>query len=307
VLRKMTWNGKIERLRALNHIVESILYARWFNLLKDSLIILTVIVLLLAPIIYITSYVVIDWWEINYNVFSHPIIYSTRWGILWESLLLSFKLAFYATLIDVIIGVPIALVLQSSSMPGRRVLDTLVNIPLATPTSALGFATLIFWGTRAGIGGLLGLTTGVFTLDELIGGDMLGIPPLLLLAHVSFTFPYVVRSVSAVLEGIDPSYAEVAQTLGAKSFTRFRTVMLPLMAPGVFAGSILAFTRSLGETGASIIVAGVFTTAPILVVEWKAELLIAPAALLSAILVSMACVSIFVFRKLMGAAFTRAI
>ncbi|MEM2155727.1 MAG: ABC transporter permease subunit, partial [Candidatus Jordarchaeales archaeon] len=219
----------------------------------------------------------------------------------------SFKLAFYATLIDVIIGVPIALILQNSSVPGRRVLDTLINIPLATPTSALGFATLIFWGTRSGIGGLLGLTTGVFKLDETIGGGVMGIPPLLLLAHVSFTFPYVVRSVSAVLEGIDPSYAEAAQTLGARSFTRFRTITLPLMAPGIFAGAILAFTRSLGETGASMIVAGVFTTAPILIVEWKAELLIAPAAFLSAILVSIACISIFVFRKLMGAAFARAI
>lgn len=192
-------------------------------------------------------------------------------------------------------------------MPGRRVLDTLINIPLATPTSALGFATLIFWGTRSGIGGFLGLTTGVFKLDETIGGGIMGIPPLLLLAHISFTFPYVVRSVSAVLEGIDPSYAEAAQTLGARSFTRFRTITLPLMAPGIFAGAILAFTRSLGETGASIIVAGVFTTSPILIVEWKAELLIAPAAFLSAILVSIACVSIFVFRKLMGAAFARAI
>jgi len=291
----------------LSYVAESVFSAKWFTLLKDSLILLTIFVLLLAPIIYITGYVVVDWWEINYNVFSNPVIYSTRWTILLESLLLSFKLAFYATLIDVIIGVPIALILQNSSVPGRRVLDTLINIPLATPTSALGFATLIFWGTRSGIGGLLGLTTGVFKLDETIGGGVMGIPPLLLLAHVSFTFPYVVRSVSAVLEGIDPSYAEAAQTLGARSFTRFRTITLPLMAPGIFAGAILAFTRSLGETGASMIVAGVFTTAPILIVEWKAELLIAPAAFLSAILVSIACISIFVFRKLMGAAFARAI
>ncbi|MBS7287520.1 MAG: ABC transporter permease [Candidatus Freyarchaeota archaeon] len=304
----MAENVKSEHLSvALSHMMKNILYAKWFTLLKDSLILLAIFVLLLAPIIYLAGYVMFDWWEINYNVFSHPIIYSTRWDMLKESLFLSFKLAFYATLFDVVIGVPVAFVLQNRDVPGRRILDTLVNIPLATPTSALGFATLIFWGSRAGVGGLLGLTTGVFKLDDLIGEGVLGIPPLLLLAHISFTFPYIVRSVSAVLEGIDPSYVEAAQTLGAKSFTRFRTITLPLMAPGVFAGSILAFTRSLGETGASIIVAGVFTTAPILVVEWKAGLLIAPAAFLSVILVATACVSIIAFRRIMGVAFARAI
>ncbi|MHA1711605.1 MAG: ABC transporter permease subunit [Candidatus Freyarchaeota archaeon] len=291
---------------ATYHALESVFSARWFLLLRDSLIILAIIVLLLAPILYLGKYAITDWWEIDFNVFNHPVIHSTRWEAIKNSLILSFKLALYATLIDVALGIPVAIALQKD-IPGRRILDTLVNVPLATPTSALGFATLIFWGTRAGIGGILGLQTGLFSLDELVGGNIFGFPPLLLLAHVSFTFPYIVRSVSAVLEGIDVTYSEAAQTLGAKSFTRFRTVTLPLMAPGVFAGAILAFTRSLGETGASIIVAGVFVTAPILVVEWKAEVLIASAAFLSMILVVLACISIFVFRKLMGAAFARAL
>ncbi len=299
-------DGERQKL-VLSHAMKNIIYAKWFAILKDSIIVLAIFVILLAPIIYLAGYVVKDWWEIEFNVFSHPIIHSTRWEMLKESLILSFKLAFYATLADVALGVPIAFVLQRKDAPGQRILDALVNIPLATPTSALGFATLIFWGTQAGVGGLLGRSTGIFSLDELVGGNILGVPPLLLLAHVSFTFPYVVRSVSAILEGIDPSYNEAAQTLGAKSFTRFVTVTLPLIMPGIFAGAILAFTRSLGETGASIIVAGVFTTASILVVEWKTQFLIVPAAFLSVILVSLASISIFIFRKLMGAAFMRAI
>lgn len=290
----------------VERLTNKILYAKWFTILKDSLILLAIIVLLLAPILHLASYIITDWWEVDYNVFNHPVLHATRWEMLKESLILSFKLAFYATIVDIIIGTPVAFILQKD-IPGRRFLDTLVNIPLATPTSALGFATLIFWGTREGISGFFGSNAGMFSLDQVIGGDVLGIPPLLLLAHVSFTFPYIVRTLSAVLESIDPAYSEAAQTLGAKSFTRFRTITLPLMAPGVFAGSVLAFTRSLGETGATIVVAGVFTTAPILVVEWKAGLLIAPAAFLSIILVGIACVSIFVFRKLMGAAFARAV
>jgi ABC-type sulfate transport system permease component len=87
------------------------------------------------------------------------------------------------------------------------------------------------------------------------------------MAHVAFTYPLVVRNVAGAIEEIDPSYEETARTLGAKPIQAFRRVLYPMIKSSILAGSIMAFTRSLGETGATQAVVSEALTAPVYIVE----------------------------------------
>lgn len=90
----------------------------------------------------------------------------------------------------------------------------------------------------------------------------------LILAHVAFTYPLVVRNVAGAVEEIDPSFEETARTLGARPVQSFRRVLYPLIRGSILAGAIMAFTRSLGETGATQAILGNNApTAPVYIVS----------------------------------------
>ncbi|MFX1428144.1 MAG: ABC transporter permease, partial [Promethearchaeota archaeon] len=154
---------------------------------------------------------------------------------------------------------------------GKKILNALVDLPMAVPTSALGFSILLFWG-------LFGVEPGF---------------SLIILGHIIFTFPYIVRNMKIVLEKVDTLYEDAARTLGAPGFTVFRTITLPMMKEGVIAGSILAFTRSLGETGATIIISGLVETAPIMIVGFRRQLELPSASLLAGILIAISLILLF--------------
>jgi thiamine transport system permease protein len=94
---------------------------------------------------------------------------------------------------------------------------------------------------------------------------------LIILAHVAFTYPLVVRNVAGAVEEIDVSYEETARTLGAKPFQAFRRILYPLVKSSILAGSIMAFTRSLGETGATLAVVSNAKTVPVYIVDLVKE------------------------------------
>ncbi len=171
-------------------------------------------------------------------------------GAMQEALLTSFGIAFAVTAIDVVFGVPLAWLLARKRFPFREVVDALVDLPLIIPTSALGLSIALFWGSS----GLGILSPGL---------------AMIIVLHVAFTFSYVVRTTQAAILEIDPDVARAAGTLGASPFLAFRSIWLPLLRAGIVSGAILAFTRSLGETGATMIVAGAFNTVPILTVYFK--------------------------------------
>jgi thiamine transport system permease protein len=114
------------------------------------------------------------------------------------------------------------------------------------PTAALGYSLGVFWKGVPGIGSL----------------DFF----LIIMAHVAFTYPLVVRNVAGAVEEIDPSYEETARTLGAKPIQAFRRVLYPMIKSSILAGAIMAFTRSLGETGATLAVVANANTAPVYIV-----------------------------------------
>ncbi|HIJ00355.1 MAG TPA: ABC transporter permease subunit [Candidatus Methanomethylophilaceae archaeon] len=124
--------------------------------------------------------------------------------------------------------------------------DSLVNVPLIVPTTALGYSLALFWG----------------------GQDIItNVTVLVIFAHIAFTYPLVVRNVAGAVMEVDPSYEEAARTLGAKPFATFRTVLFPIVRSSVLAGAILAFTRSLGETGATFAVNPDANTMPVYIVN----------------------------------------
>jgi len=170
------------------------------------------------------------------------------WSVYWQSIGLSYVIALVATCLNVVAGLPMS-ILIARKQGGRVVsgiLDTLVNIPIVVPSIALGVSIGVFWG-------------GVTGVSEFL---------LLVFAHASITYTYFVRSMIAAVESIPVEVEDVARTLGAKPFMIFRRLTVPLSKYALLAGAIMAFTRSVDETGATLAVAKRFTTAPVLMVDW---------------------------------------
>ncbi len=188
---------------------------------------------------------------------SSMFVYSSQGGLLGFiskitspaalfSLKFSLIVAFSATLCNVAIGTIVAHVLTKYDFPGKKALDAFVDLPIAVPTAVAGFTLLLLYGP-AGLFGKYFSERGITLMFAFPG---------ILLAHIFITFPFVVRSVSAVLERLEKKYEEVARTLGASGFQTFIYVTLPSIKDGLLAGSILTFARSLGEFGATIMVSG---------------------------------------------------
>lgn len=183
------------------------------------------------------------------DTLSNAISGSGIWGEYWQSLITSYVLAIIVTLLNVIIGLPMAIIVARKRL-GKvpsTILDLLINIPLIVPSIALGVSLAIFWKEN-------------FTL----------IPEMLLLifAHLAITYPYFVRSMSAAIERISIDLEEAARTLGAKPFNVFRTIILPLTKYSLLSGAIIVFTRSISETGATLAVVTTLRTAPVVIVDW---------------------------------------
>lgn len=173
---------------------------------------------------------------------------SGIWGEYWQSLFLSYLVGATATILDVMLGLPVAIVIARRKLGAlpSAILDILVNIPLIVPSIALGVSLAIFWKNFAFVPELL----------------------LLIFAHVAITYPYFVRSMSAAVERISSDMEEASRTLGAKPLGVFRTIILPLTKYSILSGAVMVFTRSLSETGATVAVVTTLRTAPVVLVDW---------------------------------------
>ena len=207
-----------------------------------------------------------------------------------KAILASIEIGLLVTFINLIFGVPLAWIIAKSKSRLSKLVDNLIDLSLVIPTAALGFSVYLYWGTKFGIAKLLGLEGGIFSLG----------PILIILLHVVFTLPYMIRSIAASIVKIDPTYEKAAETLGAGPFTIFRSIYLPLFKDGVITGSILSFTRSLSETGATIMVAGAFMTAPVLIVGLKQAGQVPQAAGVSIVMILSAIAILFLSKLFLG-------
>jgi len=165
----------------------------------------------------------------------------------WAALRLSATVAFWCAAAVVLPGTLCAWLLARKQFVGKGLLDILLHLPLVLPPVAVGYLLLILFGTHGPIGGWLQHAFHieiVFTWKAAV------------LASAVVSFPLMLRSARISIELVDRRLEEAARTLGASSLRTLLTITLPLSLPGIFAGMVLAFARSLGEFGATIIVAG---------------------------------------------------
>ncbi|WP_067702465.1 MULTISPECIES: molybdate ABC transporter permease subunit [unclassified Erwinia] len=161
----------------------------------------------------------------------------------WQAVALSLKVSSVAVLFSLPFGILMAWILVRCRFPGKALLDSLIHLPLVLPPVVVGYLLLIGFGRRGVIGAALYDWFG-FTFAFSWRGAAL--------ASAVVAFPLMVRAIRLSLEGVDAGLEMAARTLGAGRWRVFFTITLPLTLPGVIAGTVLAFARSLGEFGATI-------------------------------------------------------
>jgi len=175
-----------------------------------------------------------------------------------EVLRLSLKIAGWAVLCSLPFAVGISFLLSRRRFPGRFLLDGIVHLPLVIPPVAVGYILLLVLGRQGVVGGWLYDVFGVTLVFSWQGSSV---------AAAVMAFPLMVRAIRLSLDSVDQKIEAAAQTLGASPLRVFLTITLPLIAPGILTGTVLAFARALGEFGATITfvsnIAGETRTLPI--------------------------------------------
>lgn len=161
----------------------------------------------------------------------------------WQAVSLSLRVAFWATVLSLPIGIFTAYALARWSFVGKQVLNGIVHLPLVLPPVVTGYLLLLTFGRRGPVGAFLEQTFGIVVAFRWTGA---------VLAAAIMAFPLMVRAIRLSIEAVDPKLEEAASTLGASRAWVFMTVTLPLILPGILAGSILAFAKAMGEFGATI-------------------------------------------------------
>jgi molybdate transport system permease protein len=164
----------------------------------------------------------------------------------WGIARFTVTMALLATVLLLPPAIAVGWVLARREFRGKALLETLVSLPLVLPPVASGLVLLWLFGRRSPVGRAL----------DAAGIEVIFTWKAVVIAMMVISFPLVVRSVRAGIEGVDRRYEQLAATLGAGPFRILRTITLPLASRGIIAGSILGFSRALGEFGATILVAG---------------------------------------------------
>ena len=161
----------------------------------------------------------------------------------WAAVRLSLLVATTATVVSLPFGVAVAWLLARRQFWGKSLIDTLVHLPLIMPPVVTGYLLLLTFGRRTPIGAFLADEFGIVFSFRWTGAA---------LACAIMGFPLMVRAIRLSIEAVDARLEAAAGTLGANPLQVFATITLPLCLPGVIAGAILCFAKSMGEFGATI-------------------------------------------------------
>ena len=183
----------------------------------------------------------------------------------YEAIGLSVKVAVTATLLSIPLGFLLSYILTYGVFRGKLLFEVLINLPLTLPPVVIGYFLLILLGRHGWLGGVL----------EAAGIRIIFTWKAAVIASAVVGFPLLVRSIRIGMESIDRQLIHASRTLGAHWYDTLFTIILPLSTRGIIAGSSLMFARSLGEFGATIIVAGnipgVTQTIPLAIYEYAAS------------------------------------
>ncbi|MBW3625490.1 MAG: sulfate ABC transporter permease subunit CysT [Armatimonadetes bacterium] len=164
----------------------------------------------------------------------------------WDAVRLTLVCAVGIALINAAVGTMVAWTLVRFQFPGKMFLSLLIDLPFAVPTVVTGLMIVMLYGPQT--------TLGIFFAEY--GIRILFAQPGIWIALLFVTLPFVIRTVQPVLMELDPEVEQAAWTLGAGGWLTFRRVTLPVLFPAILTGSILSFTRALGEFGSVVLVAG---------------------------------------------------
>lgn len=165
----------------------------------------------------------------------------------WVPLLLTLKVAGWATALNLLLGVGVGFALARLRFPGRELLDALLTLPMVMPPTVLGYYLLVLIGRNGPLGAWLQAEFGINLIFTWQGA---------VIAATIVAFPLVFKSARAAFEGVDPQLEQAARVLGLSELAVFFRVTLPLAWRGILAGLLLAFARATGEFGATLMVAG---------------------------------------------------
>jgi sulfate transport system permease protein len=212
----------------------------------------------------------------------------------WAAIRLTLITSAAAALINAIMGTALAWVLVRYRMPGRRILSSVVDLPMAIPTLVTGVMIVTLYGPNGSVGRVL----------ERLGIQVVFTPLGILLALCVVTLPLVVRSVQPVLQELDIAEEEAAATLGATPWVSFRRVVVPAIRAAVVGGTLLTFARCLGEFGSVVLVAGnrpgETLTAPVFIFNLANQFRAEEAAAVATMMFAISFVLVMVTTRLLG-------
>jgi molybdate transport system permease protein len=165
----------------------------------------------------------------------------------WQAVRLSLLVACVAAACSLPPAMLIGWLLAKRQFPGKFLVETLVNLPLVLPPVVTGYLLLVLFGRRGMLGGLLERTLGLRFVFDWKGAA---------LAAAIVSFPLLVRPIRLAFAAVDDRLLAAARTLGATPLDAFWSIAAPLARPGILSGLVLAWARSLGEFGATIMIAG---------------------------------------------------
>jgi molybdate transport system permease protein len=165
----------------------------------------------------------------------------------WVTLALTLKVAGCATAINLVLGVAVGWLLARHRFIGREFVDAVLTLPLVLPPTVMGYYLLVLIGKRGWLGSWLMSTFGINLIFTWQGA---------VLAATIVAFPLVLRSARTAFEAVNPQLEQAARVLGLGEWAVFFRVTVPMAWPGILAGVLLVFARSLGEFGATLMVAG---------------------------------------------------
>jgi molybdate transport system permease protein len=165
----------------------------------------------------------------------------------WDALRLSARVAFFATLVSLPLGIAVAWWLARRHFAGKWLVEVLVQLPMVLPPVVPGYLLLLLLGTQGPLGAWLLDTFGIRVAFTWQGA---------VIASAVMAFPLMVQPVRLAFRMIDERLEQAAATLGAPPWRAWLSITLPLAMPGILAGAVLCFTRSLGEFGATMAFVG---------------------------------------------------
>lgn len=254
----------------------------WAMALLSGSFLCFILLLVLMPLLMVTLSAFTSTWTMT----MFPTGLTLRWfqviqARYLDSVIMSLMTAFGASTLSVVMGTYAAYILKRKNVPGAGLWDALLMYPIALPSVVVGLALLI-----------------AFHKPPVI---LTGSPIIIVLTHLLIVFPFVLRTVSAVLEGLDPRYEEAAMSLGATETQAFIKIVLPLASPGIVSGFLLSFCLSIGELGATMMVyPPSYPTMPVSIYNLAERGFYYQSSAMSVILLLVAFVSLAVFSRLLA-------